>query len=104
MDTSNKDTKTWERADLQPVVEASITKLCADLNIETTGPPDSLAFDHGRRLARCLIRLGCKYLLKLGCPPQAMLPILMECAGKEAQSHGEAKDFENGATGPVGLA
>jgi hypothetical protein len=104
MDTPTKDTKTWERADLQPEVDQAITDLCAKLNIETVGPPSSPAFDHGRRLARCLIRAGVRMCLKLGCPPEGLLPVLIECAGKEAQAHLEVTQFGNGAHGPTAQA
>jgi len=99
MDTPTKDTKTWERADMQPVVDEGIAKMCATMNIEPLGPPDSDAFHHGRRLGRCLIRAGVRIYLKLGAPPQALVPILMECAGKEAEAYVMQQQFANGNAG-----
>jgi len=91
-----KDAKTFERAELQPLLDSAISALCLENNIETVGPPDSLAFHHGRRLARCLIRLGVRMCLKLGAPPEALLPICLECVGKEAEAFVNEERFKNG--------
>lgn len=98
MDTKGMDTKPaqLERAEMQPHVDEGIQAMCGSMNIETLGPPDSDAFHNGRRLARCLIRAGVRIMLKLGAPPDVLMPVLLECAGKEAQAHVECTQFGNG--------
>jgi hypothetical protein len=97
MDTPTKKTQ-WERAEMQPVMDTHIKNACNEMNIETLGPPDSDAFHNGRRLARVLLRSGVRIMLRLGAPPAMMLPLFIECVGKETQDHIENEKFSHGAS------